>query len=139
MPDQHGNQPMGVPIAEHCATSSPAHTGLDLEALQAKLAEDPSLPPSSLSTDPGRFLCNYVYYKSLGLQPRARALFVHVPNHEHVSAQRLLAFAVALMGAIARLLLESGGGHGGGAAAPGHELQHRMRGSGHRLSVVQKP
>lgn len=120
VPDQHGNQPQQAPISNCNPLSHPCYTQLDLEALQEQLSQDPDLPPVALSTDPGRFLCNYTYYKSLQLSgsqacplavPQLHALFVHVPNHEHVSADRLMAFSLALMRQIARMLTQAAGAH----------------------------
>ncbi|KAI3640716.1 hypothetical protein MIR68_001594 [Amoeboaphelidium protococcarum] len=35
-----------------------------------------------LSKDPGRYLCNYSYYKALTLMPQSKALFIHVPEED---------------------------------------------------------
>ena len=46
-------------------------TGIDVDALCQTL-------PFALSEDPGRYLCNYIYYKVLG-KTKGKALFVHLP------------------------------------------------------------
>jgi pyroglutamyl-peptidase len=52
-------------------------TNLELEKIKENL--DKAGINSSLSTDPGRYLCNFVYYTSL-FRKRGNALFVHLPN-----------------------------------------------------------
>ena len=46
-------------------------TGIDVDALGKAL-------PFALSEDPGRYLCNYIYYKALG-KTKGKALFIHLP------------------------------------------------------------
>lgn len=60
-----------------------------------------------LSADPGRFVCNWVYYESLRMGERsgAAALFVHVPPAEVVSVERQTLFCAALLRCIAELPL----------------------------------
>lgn len=38
--------------------------------------------PVGLSEDPGRYLCNQIYYQALGLTPKLPVLFVHVPRFQ---------------------------------------------------------
>lgn len=59
--------------------------------------------PSALSTDPGRYLCNFLYYQSLqyasSANPHCLALFVHIPTQNYPflydGITRILSFAVA--------------------------------------------
>jgi len=58
----------------------------------------PLPPPVRVSTCAGRYLCNFLYYLSLGLQGAGRlSLFVHVPPAEAVSIGDQAAFLAALM------------------------------------------
>lgn len=44
-----------------------------------------------MSQDPGRYLCNYIYFKSLhelaSKNPRINSLFIHVPAKQYTSLQ----------------------------------------------------
>ena len=48
--------------------------------LKTSLALESILKPEEISVDPGRYLCNYVYYKVLLRNPNT--LFIHVPIME---------------------------------------------------------
>ena len=58
-----GEQPTRAPILDGEPYGSMRDSKLDTTALAARLATGPF--PVEESLDPGRFLCNYVYYKSL--------------------------------------------------------------------------
>jgi pyroglutamyl-peptidase len=67
IPDQRGFRPSKEPIVSdpskpvgHCY-----ETSLDLETLQKQMQKDFPSISTVVSTDPGRFVCNYVYCKSL--------------------------------------------------------------------------
>jgi pyrrolidone-carboxylate peptidase len=50
---------------------------LQLEPIAQQLSD---MFPCEVSHDPGKFICNYIYYRSLmAANPRRFALFVHVP------------------------------------------------------------
>lgn len=67
-----------------CPSQPPTHsltTPLPLNSLYSSLK--PSQPCLRLSTDPGTYLCNYIYYQSLSTFsgcPSVHPLFIHVPN-----------------------------------------------------------
>jgi pyroglutamyl-peptidase len=52
--------------------------------------------PVEISTDPGRYVCNYMYYRSLRIDSRKR-LFVHVPPYEAVAREEQLGFIKRLV------------------------------------------
>ena len=67
IPDQRGFQPHAEPIV-----ADPGHvvgrcyeTSLDLDDLRERMEREVPGVETSISTDPGRFVCNYVYCKSL--------------------------------------------------------------------------
>lgn len=63
-----------------------------------------------VSTDPGRYICNYIYYRSLeldeqqaacpGARPRVHSLFVHVPHFDSIPEPVQHAFLQALLVAL---------------------------------------
>lgn len=57
----------------------------------------------ALSTDAGRFVCNYVYYHSLRFAEERghKSLFVHVPLFARISEEMQMNFVACLLEAIA--------------------------------------
>ncbi|EQC41652.1 hypothetical protein SDRG_01610 [Saprolegnia diclina VS20] len=87
IPDMRGWEPAAEPIAPNGPESY--STNLPVEDLAAALG-----PHTNVSTDPGRYICNYVYYKSLAVthaKANQHALFVHVPEFTVVSEADQLA------------------------------------------------
>ncbi len=87
VPDERGYNPEAVPIDCNSELNSSLQSSYHIESLKEALtAEGHNV---SLSQDPGRFLCNYIYYKSLFSQRSRRcpqqAIFVHVPPFEVIS------------------------------------------------------
>jgi pyroglutamyl-peptidase len=102
-PDQNGYQPTEMCIDEIIGFEENLGTALPLEDIKADLSSlgtpdrfnllelmsylitaSISGFPVDVSVDPGRFLCNYIYYKSLRNctdlgKPAYHALFIHVP------------------------------------------------------------
>ncbi|EGZ27698.1 hypothetical protein PHYSODRAFT_308812 [Phytophthora sojae] len=68
-------------------------------------------PRIALSTDPGRYICNYVYYRSLVWTKRQQAkghpehlaLFVHVPEYRNVVFEDQVALASKIVDLVADL------------------------------------
>ncbi|POM73354.1 Cysteine protease family C15 [Phytophthora palmivora] len=68
-------------------------------------------PKIDISTDPGRYICNYVYYRSLVWtkrqadkgHPEHLALFVHVPEFRNVVFEDQMALASKIVDVIADL------------------------------------
>eukprot|EP00884_Botryococcus_braunii_P019923 jgi/Botrbrau1/6614/Bobra.104_2s0003.2 len=63
VPDEDGYQPSHMKIDETCSESKALHTDLLLSSLEEKLWQQQH--KVCLSGDAGRFLCNFIYYKSL--------------------------------------------------------------------------
>ena len=86
IPDEKGFQPHQVSI-EVGDSAPPFESALQSDIpLQAVIDSCSANPIICMSTDPGRFLCNYVYYRSLSFlqrrlsTPRRKtAVFIHIP------------------------------------------------------------
>lgn len=105
VPDQRGFQPQKQPIIS--ADGSTAHSKaclLPLKDINEKLcsafSQSRASPIVALSTDPGRFLCNYLYYLSLTESAKytgVYSLFVHVPPFEQIPKAEQLKFVHSLL------------------------------------------
>ncbi len=76
--DVKGVDPKGGPIDmqdTHRETAIPVQELRDFREEHADILD--------LSQDAGTYLCNYLYYRTLGL-PRTRSLFVHIADVDHV-------------------------------------------------------
>lgn len=99
VPDERGFCPHKQRIAE---CSHTLHTNLDLRELRERLCKNSIGWRSScldISTDPGRFVCNWLYFNSLHLSRKrgGPVLFVHVPTFEVCSQDEQLAFVHNLL------------------------------------------
>lgn len=102
VPDQSGFQPRSTPICDtDGAVSNNLACRLPLKNICESLCPaDSAQPIVQLSTDPGRFLCNYLYYISLSetlKYSNAHSLFVHVPPFEAIDKDKQLAFIYSLL------------------------------------------
>eukprot|EP01068_Selenidium_serpulae_P004097 Selendium_serpulae@DN3416_c0_g1_i1.p1 len=90
--DERGNNPKKQPIATDLPTCHLLKTRMPLGSILKRLE---SLGhPVKLSADAGRFVCNYIYYRSLEESSSSSipALFIHVPEFEVVDKESQLAF-----------------------------------------------
>eukprot|EP00762_Andalucia_godoyi_P005076 ANDGO_04020.mRNA.1 Pyrrolidone-carboxylate peptidase len=99
VPDQAGLVLNEAPISASVALDAPCRTEIPVERLLLRLI-DQGVKEVHISHDPGRFLCNYVYYRSLQMSS-GRSLFVHIPPTEQVAHDRLLSIARLIVDAIA--------------------------------------
>lgn len=99
IPDQNGICLLKTCIDEDCDLGERKDTSLDIEALFHCLTAKHG--KIEISSDPGRYICNYCYYLSLkacmqvnlkhGDDSHTRhALFVHVPMFNHISFEEQL-------------------------------------------------
>ena len=75
-PDESGYTPQKTPIIADEGLDAPLSSILPLDDIANELAEEGF--NCTVSEDPGRFLCNYVYYRSL--QKQKNSVFIHVPH-----------------------------------------------------------
>lgn len=101
-PDEAGWAPIKTPIdGEHTDLNTVCRTSLRLDHILDRLTEKGF--DVEISTDAGRFVCNWVYYNSLKMsnQCGSCALFVHVPPASIVPVEKQLVFITALLNTIA--------------------------------------
>ena len=70
------------------------------DTLFTTLAAPAPIPTVSFSSDPGCYLCNYVYYRALRRFPGKRVGFVHVPPLEVLPPQVQQAVLAGLLDAL---------------------------------------
>lgn len=131
VPDEKGYQPTRAPILDTCPLGSTLTTSFDVPALVDLLNRTVSTtlegpPLANPSTDPGRFVCNYIYCTSMDAfqcaktivdedqsevivavaaneetkLPRVQTLFLHVPPFSVIPKEEQLMFVARLMGAL---------------------------------------
>lgn len=67
IPDQSGNKPENECISVIDPLDLPLHSNLDILQIYEKIVSENYDFKVEISVDPGRYLCNYIYYKSLKL------------------------------------------------------------------------
>eukprot|EP00743_Colponemidia_sp_Colp-15_P006467 GILK01006962.1.p1 GENE.GILK01006962.1~~GILK01006962.1.p1 ORF type:complete len:225 (+),score=24.40 GILK01006962.1:41-676(+) len=98
VPDQRDFKPLCQPIvAEHGAVDCILTTQIDVESLCEKLCDCGF--KCVVSTDAGRYVCNYLYYLSLNscASVGADCLFLHVPPFSVYDLASQLSFLRALL------------------------------------------
>lgn len=101
IPDEQGYQPKNQCVVESVPLKTCLQTSLDVERLCNHLQDDLVV----LSTDPGRFVCNYTYLYSLHktqqlknpLGGQVHCLFLHVPPFSVVPEEEQMQVVVTLM------------------------------------------
>ena len=103
IPDERGYQPRNKIIAENVAYQHSLSTDLDTAHLKLQLNRTCPNLPVEISTNPGRFVCNYTYFYSL-LKTQIhgqslQALFFHVPPFAVIGEdEQLLVVATLVQG-----------------------------------------
>lgn len=98
IPDNSGYQPCDQQICMDWDLDCPINTKLDVKELEQKLKK----LKVKLSTDPGRYLCNYIYYcsmKDLGSKDNVSCLFVHFPTNQYTTPEQNKQFLFELLNA----------------------------------------
>ena len=122
IPDQQGYQPQNIAVVPDSKVGTRFDTTLNVQSLVDKMSLKYPQIETKLSTDPGRFLCNYLYcysLKKLQSSPLSQqeqqeeqelpyqnhnveCLFLHIPHFTVVSEESQLDYCAELM----RQLLE---------------------------------
>ena len=122
VPDQRGYQPQGVCILDGSTISKYSKsrgqyqfgkcikTTLNIDSICSQLQMNTSIAESvCVSTDPGRFVCNYTYFMSMdkcissaevGVNTMYHSLFVHVPPFKEIPDEIQYMFILDIMKAI---------------------------------------
>jgi pyroglutamyl-peptidase len=102
IPDEKGYQPCNKKVIDGCEPT--LMTQLDVEQIRV----DIGLESVVVSTDPGRFVCNYTYYCSLSKFQKAQgvySLFLHVPPFSVVPEEEQLRIVTLVLEAIRKQFL----------------------------------
>ena len=102
VPDEAGESPWKERIEMGRPWEAAYHSRLDVDAAVATLSAGGFAVERS--DDPGRYLCNYIFYRSLQhAQPsdNVDVLFVHVPPHDQVPIDEHKRFLCALFAVLA--------------------------------------
>jgi len=111
IPDQRNYQPNNLPIRPEVPLGEPSHTRCPVPDLVEHLSHAFPAIESKVGTDPGRFVCNYLYYTSLNkLQDELpnsvnACLFLHIPPFEKIPKDIQLEYLAELMRILTRVEL----------------------------------
>jgi pyroglutamyl-peptidase len=97
VPDQRGAQPHNQKIYTTPEAPPSLQSTLQLDALAAALTQRGF--PTETSEDPGRFLCNYIYYHTLDYcaKNNTHGVFVHIPPFSQIPLDTQLKFVRSLL------------------------------------------
>lgn len=97
--DEQGWAPLNVEIDPAAPLEHRLASALPLEDVLA--AVEPRFPQLvAMSDDPGRFLCNYIYYQN-ARRPGSRCFFCHVPPFEAIPEETQVEIVVAIVAELA--------------------------------------
>lgn len=100
VPDQRGFQATAAKVCRDGELGCPAESRFPVESLVSELQACGHNVQASC--DPGRFLCNYIYFRSL--RRFKNVLFLHVPPEEHTDLNAQMEFLSDLLCTLAKLL-----------------------------------
>jgi len=100
-PDMRGKWVRQQPINAAKKHESFLEATVDCKRLMQMLSDK----RCKLSTDPGRYLCNYIYYRSLTLasqsKAKCRAVFIHVPHFRLISEKEQFELCCSIISIVA--------------------------------------
>jgi len=96
IPDVRNYQPSNLEINSNLPLEHYHRTMFPVKSLVEKLSTKHKV---SVSNDPGRYICNYIYYLSLtqGYQRGIPSIFIHVPGFAQISQEAQIEFVKDLM------------------------------------------
>lgn len=103
IPDQRGYQPQKESILPSAPLGTPCDTSCNVSDLVEQLSKAFPAVESKVSTDPGRFVCNYLYYTSLHKVQKELpkivegTLFLHIPSFDKIPKEIQLEYLAELM------------------------------------------
>lgn len=111
IPDQRGYRPNQTPIFSSFPLGSPCQTNCHVSDLVDHMSDAFPAVESKVSIDPGRFVCNYLYYTSLNklqneLQAVDASLFLHIPKFDMIPMEIQLEYLAELMRILTRVELD---------------------------------
>jgi pyrrolidone-carboxylate peptidase len=96
IPDDNGKQPIEEKINPNLNFEDLLTTSFDVQSIVNKLGND-----FALAKDPGRYFCNYAYYKAfenVQANQTNSALFVHFPTFKTFPREKLVSLILKLTG-----------------------------------------
>jgi pyrrolidone-carboxylate peptidase len=106
VPDQRGYQPHSEPVVVDRPIEDFIETTLDVQLLAERMTEVYQNAGTVVSQDPGRFVCNYTYYRSLLFaqgRSNTTSLFVHIPDMTSLTIEELVIYVERLLEQLQRL------------------------------------
>jgi pyroglutamyl-peptidase len=90
-PDERLNSPMNQKIENNFSLNHWNSTTVVVEPIVSELKKK---YPVKLGEDPGRFVCNYIYYKSLKFseENNTQSVFIHVPDQKTIPVEDQIVF-----------------------------------------------
>lgn len=109
IPDQQGYRPRNISIIEAEEYQKCLRTSLDVNRLAQEMSHRFPYISTMISTDPGRYVCNYVYCCSLQKFGKAEdgsicSLFLHVPPFSAVPEVEQLFYVSGLLEKLADMV-----------------------------------
>jgi pyrrolidone-carboxylate peptidase len=102
--DERGHQPQSEPIIADNELKSVCSTTIDCkvlcESMNAAMEAVGSACRSRVSTDPGRFVCNWIFYQSIHRtlhNKNTHSLFLHVPSFKVYTQEQQFAYLQAFV------------------------------------------
>jgi len=102
IPDERGNQPRDLQIAEAMELNHCLKTRFDLSHIQSLMVKQGHT--AVISESAGEYICNYTYFNSLHIKDskvtkpeKVDTLFCHVPQFEEISQEQQQAFVIDLL------------------------------------------